>query len=110
MNQSSRARFVTIRRVLISVASTRQIGFVGRAWMGATSALFRLYACWYEWASVGWSDPGAGSQLEAMRPHGTPNELLINADIKRPFVLVDASFGENIIHLTDIAGSGLPDG
>lgn len=55
-------------------------------------------ACWYDRATIGWSDPGpapATGDAAARDLH----QLVRNAGLKPPFVLVGASFGGYIIRL-----------
>ena len=71
----------------------------GYVWMPSqrgVSAFTR--ACWYDRATVGWSDPGpdpAWGDSAARDLH----QLLRNADLTPPFVLVGHSFGGYIIRL-----------
>jgi pimeloyl-ACP methyl ester carboxylesterase len=55
-------------------------------------------ACWYDRADVGWSDPGpdpAWGDVAARDLH----ELVTNAGLDRPLVLVGHSFGGHIVRL-----------
>jgi pimeloyl-ACP methyl ester carboxylesterase len=55
-------------------------------------------ACWYDRASLGWSDPGpdpAWGDAAARDLHA----LLVNAGLKPPFVMVGHSFGGYVIRL-----------
>jgi pimeloyl-ACP methyl ester carboxylesterase len=81
---------------VVFVSGRTGIGYVWTPTQRGVSAFAR--ACWYDRADVGWSDPGpdpAWGDAAARDLH----QLVDKAGLKRPLVLVGASFGGHIIRL-----------
>jgi pimeloyl-ACP methyl ester carboxylesterase len=81
---------------VVFVSGRTGLGYVWTPSQRGVSAFTR--ACWYDRADVGWSDSGpdpAWGDAAARDLH----QLVENAGLKRPLVLVGASFGGHIIRL-----------
>lgn len=81
---------------VVFVSGRTGLGYVWTLSQRGVSAFAR--ACWYDRADVGWSDPGpdpAWGDTAARDLH----QLVKNAGLRRPLVLVGASFGGHIIRL-----------
>jgi pimeloyl-ACP methyl ester carboxylesterase len=81
---------------VVFVSGRTGLGYVWTPTQRGVSAFTR--SCWYDRADVGWSDSGpdpAWGDAAARDLH----QLVENAGLKRPLVLVGASFGGHIIRL-----------
>ena len=81
---------------VVFVSGRTGLGYVWTPSQRGVSAFTR--ACWYDRADVGWSDPGpdpAWGDVAARDLH----QLVLNAGLTRPLVLVGASFGGHIIRI-----------
>src|SRR4029450_1886591 len=81
---------------VVFVSGRTGLGYVWTPTQRGVSAFTR--SCWYDRADVGWSDPGpdpAWGDAAARDLH----QLVKNAGLKRPLVLVGASLGGHIIRL-----------
>lgn len=81
---------------VVFVSGRTGLGYVWTPSQRGVSAFTR--ACWYDRADVGWSDPGpdpAWGDVAARDLH----QLVQNAGLTRPLVLVGASFGGHIIRI-----------
>jgi pimeloyl-ACP methyl ester carboxylesterase len=84
------------RPTVVFVSGRTGLGYVWTPSQRGVSAFTR--ACWYDRADVGWSDPGpdpAWGDAASRDLH----QLVQNAGLQRPLVLVGASFGGHIIRL-----------
>src|SRR5207248_7083175 len=71
----------------------------GYVWMPSQRGVSTFTrACWYDRATVGWSDPGPDPNWGNAAARDL-HQLLRNAGITPPFVLVGHSFGGYIIRL-----------
>ena len=66
-------------------------------------------ACWYDRAGLGWSDPGPDPAW-GDRAASDLHQLVLNAPLTPPFVLVGASFGGYIIRIYNDAYPGEVEG
>ena len=81
---------------VVFVSGRTGLGYVWTPTQRGVSELTR--ACWYDRADVGWSDPGpdpAWGDMAARDLH----QLVKNAGLERPLVLVGHSFGGYIVRL-----------
>jgi pimeloyl-ACP methyl ester carboxylesterase len=84
------------RPTVVFASGRTGLGYVWTPTQRGVSAFTR--SCWYDRADVGWSDPGpdpAWGDAAARDLH----QLVENAGLERPLVLVGASFGGHIIRL-----------
>jgi pimeloyl-ACP methyl ester carboxylesterase len=81
---------------VVFVSGRTGLGYIWTPTQRGVSAYTR--ACWYDRADVGWSDPGpdpAWADAAARDLH----QLIANAGLQRPLVLVGASFGGHIVRI-----------
>ncbi len=84
------------RPTVVFVSGRTGLGYTWTPTQRGVSAFTR--ACWYDRADVGWSDPGpdpAWGDAAARDLH----QLVNNAGLERPLVLVGHSFGGHIVRL-----------
>jgi len=71
----------------------------GYVWMPSQRGVSRFTrACWYDRAGIGWSDPGPDPSWGDAAARDL-HQLVRNAGLSPPFVLVGASFGGYVIRL-----------